>query len=81
VQRTAEFHHEVTAPLLPQADAVFDHATALDTAVHTLNPQPPLVQRLVRHVLFPRQLLATRFLGRHAALHLGQRERQKAEIL
>jgi hypothetical protein len=31
--------------------------------------------------LLPCQLLAAGFLGRHADLHLGQRERQEAEIL
>ena len=47
MQGTAEFHHEITDALLPQADPVFDDATALDTAVDMLDPQPTLVQRLV----------------------------------
>ena len=81
VQRTAEFHHEITDALLPQAHAVFDDPTALDAAVDMLNPQPPLVQRLVGHLLFPREFLATGFLGRHANLDPRQREGQEAEIL
>src|SRR5262245_12487406 len=62
VQGTAEFHHEITDPLLPQTDAVFHNATALDTAVHVLDPQSTLVERLVGPLLFPRQLLAAGLL-------------------
>jgi hypothetical protein len=46
-----------------------------------LDPQPTLVQRLVRHMLLPRAFLAAWFLGRHEDLDLGQRERQEAQIL
>ena len=46
-----------------------------------LDPQPTVVQGLVGPLLLPWQFLATGFLGRHADLHLGQRERQKAQIL
>jgi len=46
-----------------------------------LDPQPPLVKRLVRPLLLPRQLLAAGFLGRHEDHHLRERERQEAEIL
>jgi hypothetical protein len=33
--------------LLPQAQPVFDDATALHTAVDMLNPQPAVVQGLI----------------------------------
>jgi hypothetical protein len=46
-----------------------------------LDPQPTLVQRLVRHLLLQGELLAAWFLGGHEDLHLGQCERQKAQIL
>ncbi len=46
-----------------------------------LDPQPTLVQGLVSQLLLQRQLLAAWFLGRHEDLHLGERERQKAQIL
>ena len=46
-----------------------------------LDPQSAMVQSLVRYVLLPRELLATGFLRRHQDLHVGQCERQKAEIL
>jgi len=47
MQGTTEFHDLITDPLLPQTDAVFDDATALHTTVDMLDPQPPLVERLV----------------------------------
>src|SRR5262249_5132262 len=81
MQGTAEFHHQIADARLPQADAVFDDAATLDTAVDMLNPQPTLVQGLVGSVLLPRQLLTEGFLGRYEDLDLGQRERQKAQIL
>ena len=43
--------------MLPPADPVLHDAAALDPAVAMLDPQPPLVERLVRHVLLPRALL------------------------
>ena len=81
MQSTAEFHHHIPDPLLPQTDPVFHDATALDTAVDMLNPQPTAVQRLVGHLLFQRELLAAWFLGGHEDLHLRARERQEAQIL
>jgi hypothetical protein len=81
MQGTAEFHHEIADAVLPQPDPVFDDAAALDAAVDMLDPQPTVVQALVGQVLFPGEFLATRFLGRHEDLDLGQRERQKAQVL
>jgi hypothetical protein len=43
MQGTAEFHYQIADALFPQADAVFDDATALHTAVHVLDAQPTLV--------------------------------------
>ena len=62
MQGTADFHHEIADALLPQADPVFDDATALDAAVDMLDPQPTLVERLVGSLLRPRELLARGFL-------------------
>ena len=81
MQGTAEFHHQIADARLPQADPVFHDATALDTAVDMLDPQPPLVERLVRPLLLPRQFLAAGFLGRHEDHHLRERERQESQIL
>ena len=43
MERTAEFHHEITDARLPQPDPVFDDATTLDTAVAMLDPEPAVV--------------------------------------
>src|SRR2546425_11781005 len=81
VQGTAEFHHQITDTLLPQADPVFDDTTTLDTTIDMLDPQPTLVQRLVRHLLRQRELLAVWLLGRHEDLDLREREGEEAQIL
>src|SRR5262249_2820221 len=81
MQGTAEFHHEITDTRLPQADPVFDDTAPLDTAIHMLDPQPTVVQRLIGPLLLPCQLLTAGFLRRHEDLHLGERERQEAQIL
>src|SRR5438128_4717680 len=81
VQGTAELHHEIADALLPQADPVFHNATTLDAAVDMLDPQPPLVERLVGPLLLQGQLLTAWLLRRHEDLHLRERERQEAQIL
>ena len=81
VQGTAEFHHEITDARLPQTDAVFHHATALHAAVDMLDPEPPLVERLVGQVLLQGQPPTTGLLRRHEDLHLRECEGQEAQIL
>src|SRR5215813_3232050 len=81
VQGTAEFHHQVTDTLLPQADAVFDDATAFHAAVDMLDPQPSLVERLVGELLLQGQLCTAGLLGRHEDRHLREGEGQEAQIL
>src|SRR4029453_17928366 len=51
MQGQAEFHHEIADAVLPQPDAVFHDAAALDAAVDMLDPQPTLVQGLVGQFL------------------------------
>ena len=51
MQGTADFHYDIPDALLPQADAVFDDATTLDTAVDMLDPQSAGVERLVGSLL------------------------------
>src|SRR5438876_7145790 len=72
MQGTTEFHHEIADAVLPQPDPVFDDTAALDAAVDMLDPQPTLVQRLVRQLLFQRQLSAAGFLRRHEDRDLRQ---------
>ena len=81
MQGTADVHHEIADTIFLEADPVFDDMTALDTTVDMLNPQPTLVQRLVRPLLRQRELLAAWLLGRHENRHLRGLERQEAEIL
>jgi hypothetical protein len=58
VQGTTEFHDQIADAFFPQADAVFDDATPLDTTIDMLDPQSTLVKRLVGTVLLRRELLA-----------------------
>src|SRR5262245_7493808 len=81
VQGTAEFHHQITDALFPQTDAVLHNTAALDTAVDVLDPEPPLVERLVGQVLLQGQLPTARFLRRHEDLDFREREGQEAQIL
>src|SRR5262249_4833180 len=84
-----EFHHEIADALLPQADPVLHAAAALDTALDRLDPQPPLMERLVRpwkrhtkgavppgpaHLCLP----ATRGRGRALSFTRGSRGAQRA---
>ena len=57
MQGTADVPHQSADVHLPEAAAVFDAATALDTAIDLVDPQPTLVELLVHHVLLPRELL------------------------
>ena len=81
MQGATELHHQIADALLPQADPVFHKATPLDAAVDMLDPEPPLVERLVGQVLLQGQFPTAGLLRRHEDLHVGQRERQEAQIL
>jgi hypothetical protein len=52
VQGAADLHHEIADAVLPQPDPVFDDTAALDAAVDMLDPQPTLVEDVVRQLLF-----------------------------
>ena len=58
MEGTADVPHPIADAPLPEAAAVFDAATALDTAMDRVGPPPPLVELLVRHVLLPREFLS-----------------------
>jgi len=57
MESPADVPHQIADVHLPEAASVFDAATALDTAMDMVDPQPTLVQFLIRHVLLPRALL------------------------
>jgi hypothetical protein len=46
-----------------------------------LDPEPPLVERLMDQLLLQGQLRTAWFLRRHEDRHLRERERQEAQIL
>jgi len=53
VQGTAEFHHQITDPLLPQAEPVLHDTAVRDTPVDVLDAQPSRVERLGAPVVAP----------------------------
>jgi len=53
----AEVPHQIADAHLPEAAAVFEAATALDTAMHRADPPLTMVALLVRHGLLPREFL------------------------
>jgi hypothetical protein len=57
MEGTAEVPHPIADAHLPEAASVFDAATALDTVMDMVAPQPTLVELLVRHVRLPREFL------------------------
>src|SRR5215831_7086127 len=57
------------------------NATPLDAAVDMLDPEPPLVERLVGQILLQGQLRTAGLLRRHEDLDLWEREGQEAQIL
>jgi hypothetical protein len=81
MQGPTAFHHAIADAGLPPPDPGFHDAAALDAAVDRLDPQPTVVQGLVGPLLFQGAFLAAGFLGRPEALDLGQRKRQKAQLL
>ena len=54
VQGATASHHQSADALLPEAEPVLDDAAMLDMAVDMCDPQPTLVERLVRLLLLPR---------------------------
>jgi hypothetical protein len=53
MEGTADVPYQIAGVHLPEAVAVFDAATALDIALDRVDPQPTLVEFLVRHVRLP----------------------------
>ena len=81
MQRTTDFHDEVTDTRLPEAADVVDDAAALDAAVDVLDAYTPAGDAPIRGFLRAREGPAPWLAGRHDDLHLVERERQEAEIL
>ena len=59
MQRTADFHHQVTDTGLPEAAGVVDDATALDAAVDVLDAHATAGDTPIRGFLRARERSAT----------------------
>jgi hypothetical protein len=70
---TAEVPHQSATAYLLEAASVFDATTALDTTLDMVDPQPTLVELLVRHVLLPRELLPQIEIKSNGQAPLAQR--------
>src|SRR4051812_50105222 len=73
MQGTADFHYDIPDALLPQADPVFDDATALDAAVDMLDPQSAGGGRPIWSFLRPWTFPAPGVSCRHWGLPPGGR--------
>src|SRR5260370_42137344 len=75
MQGTADLHHHIADALLPEADPIFHHATALHAPVDMLDAEPTLVQGLGGPLLLQGQRRTAWLLRRHEGCHLRGRER------
>ena len=81
MQRTANLHHQIADACLSEAADVVDDATALDTAVDVLDPDPATRDAPIGHLLYAREGPAPGLLGGHDDLDLVQGKRQEAQVL
>jgi len=81
MQRTTDFHNEITDACLPEAADVVDDAAALNAAVDVLDAHPSAGDAPIHGFLCAREGPAPWFAGWHDDFDLAERERQEAEIL
>jgi hypothetical protein len=81
MQRTADFHDQITDARLPEAAGLMDNAAALDAAVDVLDADAPAGEAPIRRFLRTREVPPPRLPGRHDDLDVVERERQEAQIL
>jgi hypothetical protein len=81
MQRTTDFHHQITDARLPQAAGVVNDAAALHTAVDVLNADAAACNPSIGGFLRPREGSAPWLLDRHDDLDVVEGERQEAQIL
>jgi hypothetical protein len=81
MQRTADFHHQVTDTGFPEAAAVVDDAAAFDAAVDRLDADTPAGNAPIGGFLRARAGPAPRLPRRHDDVDSVERERQEAQIL
>jgi hypothetical protein len=81
MQRTADFHDQITDTRLSEAIGVVDHAATLDTAVDVLDTHTSARDTPIHRFLRACKSMATWLSGRHDHLDLVKCERQEAQIL
>jgi hypothetical protein len=81
MQRTTDFHDQISDPRLPEAADIVDDAAALDAAVDVLDAHSTAGDASIRGFLRACEGPAPWLPRRHDDLHLVERERQEAEIL
>lgn len=81
MEGAGDFHDQIANTPAPEADALFDHATALDTTVDVFDTNAPAGQGLIGCFLLLAQLTAPRLLERLDDFYSIEGEGQKAEIL
>ena len=81
MQRTADFHHQVTDTGLAEAADVVDDAAALDAAVHMLDADTPAGHAPIGGSLRAGEGSPPRLLRRHDHFDLRERKRQTPQIL
>ena len=81
MQPAGHFHHEVTDPASPEADAVLDHAAALDAAIDVLDPYAATGVRLIRVFLLLGEFPTAWLFDRLQHLDAIKQEGEKAQVL
>jgi hypothetical protein len=81
MERTADFHHHVANPCVPDPDGLFAHAAAFDAAVDVFDAHMPPSDLPRVRLLGAHQPFSTWRLHRLNALRAVQRERLNAPVL
>ena len=81
MQRTANFHHQIANPGLPETVGVMDDTTALHAAIDVLDTHATARDAPIGGFLGSCERAAPRLLGGHDDLDVVEHEGQEAEIL
>jgi len=81
MQRTADFHDQVTDARLSEAAGIVDHTAALDAPVDVLDADAAARDAPIGRFWAARESSASGLTGRHDDLDLVERKRQEAQRL
>ena len=81
MQGTTDFDDAIANPAFEEADGILNDATALDAAIHMLNPDPTAGKVFIGRLLIGCQGSATGLLLRCLGLYIHKFEAKKATIL